>query len=175
MLEAIKEFWKALEPKVNRAIAERTRNCVRRERYDVTAPPDGSKIGVKPPYGVEIFLPYAPAVANAQVGQTVIVEWRGSLSTGIAVSYGDGLIKGATIPIVISTAWNGSGPYTQNISVPGMNADYAPIPYLVMPNSGQSAAMAAFKSIVAISPGENAVTVFSDSPTTTNINVLLKL
>lgn len=175
MLEVIKEFWKSLEPKVIKAISERTRNCVRRERYDVATPPDGEKIGVKPPYGTEIFLPYTATVINAQTGQAVIVEWRGSLSTGTVVAFGDGVIRQATVEVTVSTAWEGSGPYTQTIAVPGMNQSFAPTFLLTVPESGQADAISAFKSIGAVVAGENSVTVFADNPTTTSINILLKI
>lgn len=175
MLEAIKDFWKSLEPKVNRTIAERTRNCVRRERYDVTTPPNGQKIGVTPPYGTEIFLPYAPTVAQAQIGQAVVVEWRGSLSTGVAVSFGDGIVGFADFPITIGTSWEGSGPYTQTISAPGMRVGLIPIPSLIVPSSGQSAAITAFKSIVAVQANNNSVTIYADTPTSASIDVSLKI
>ena len=175
MLEALKEFWNAISPKVRQAIKEMTMNCIRRERYDVTTPPDGEKIGVKPPYGGEIFLPYAPTVAGATVGQTVLVEWRGSLSTGIATAFGDGIIKSGRFTVTVSTAWSGTGPYSQNISVPGMSGNYNPTPSLVMPETGQEDAMAAFRKIVAVVASDNQVTIFADEPTTTNISVLLKI
>lgn len=175
MLAEVQEFWNSLMPKISKAIAEKTGNCVRRDRFDVSTAPNGEKIGVRQPYGSEIFLPYGPTVAGAAVGQSVIVEWRGSLSTGIVTSYGDGIIKSGVLTANLGTTWSGNGPYTQNVSVPGMSPKFTPEPLLQMPTSGQSAAISAFENIVAVEAGTNSVTVYAKAQTTTAITLLLKL
>lgn len=90
MLEGISEFWKALKPKVEEIIKVKGHNCLRVERFDVVASPDGSKIGVRQPFGTTISIPYCAEVADAKVGDTVLVLWWGSLSTAKAWCYGDG-------------------------------------------------------------------------------------
>ena len=91
MLSDAEAFWEAIRPRVDAEIKRLTANAVRRERYDVTTAPNGTVIGVKVPFGrQEIFIPYSTLVANAAVGDTVLVEWRGTLSNAIAMSFGDG-------------------------------------------------------------------------------------
>ena len=91
MLNDALAFWNAIRPKVDERIRELTQNVVRRERFSVSTPPDGTKIGVKQPFGkTEIFVPYTEKVQSAQIGDTVLVEWRGTLSTALAVTFGDG-------------------------------------------------------------------------------------
>lgn len=92
MLNDAMAFWKALEPKVREVVRDMTENVVREERFEVVTPPDGEKIGLKQPFGRTIYIPYAPAVANAAEKDTVLVRWRGnSLSTALAYAFGDGL------------------------------------------------------------------------------------
>lgn len=95
MLEEALSFWNAIKGKVREAIREDTRNAVRMERYDVTTAPNGTKIGVSQPFGDEIFVPYSAEVANAQVGDTVLLVWWNSLSTAKAYYFGDGYNGGA--------------------------------------------------------------------------------
>jgi hypothetical protein len=91
MLQDAASFAEALRPLIVKIVDERCRNVLRAERYDVVTPPDGTKIGVRQPYGRnEIFLPYTQAVANAQEGDAVLVLWRGSLSTGKVWCMGSG-------------------------------------------------------------------------------------
>ena len=90
MLEEALSFWNAIKGKVREAIREDTRNVVRMERYDVTTAPNGTKIGVSQPFGDEIFVPYSAEVANAQVGDTVLLVWWNSLSTAKAYYFGEG-------------------------------------------------------------------------------------
>ena len=91
MLSDAEAFWNAIKPRVDEEIKRLTANAVRRERYDVVTAPNGTTIGVKVPFGrQEISIPYSSRVASAEVGDTVLVEWRGTLSNAIAVSFGDG-------------------------------------------------------------------------------------
>lgn len=90
MLETSAALKHALEPLIAQIVDERMRNALRVERYDVVTPPNGSVIGVKQPFGHEIFLPYCAEVASAAEGDTVLVLWRGSLSTAKAWCFGSG-------------------------------------------------------------------------------------
>ena len=90
MNDQIKELWKVLERKVSQAVKERTQNCLRVERFDVTTAPNGSRIGVKQPFGKAILIPYSEEVSSAKVGDTVLVLWWGSLSTAKAWCFGNG-------------------------------------------------------------------------------------
>lgn len=91
-------FWNALKVKVKTLIQQDTFNCMRMERYDVTTAPNGTKIGVTlPEGGQEILIPYADSVAKAVVGDTVMVGWRGSMSTARAMWFGRGFDGGARL------------------------------------------------------------------------------
>lgn len=81
-----------IKTKCSQLISEKTQNCLRCERYDVTTAPNGTVIGVTQPYGTtELKIPYTQEVANAKVGDTVMVFWWGSLSTAKAWCYGNGV------------------------------------------------------------------------------------
>lgn len=85
------EFWEAIAGKVKQTARNMMEKSLQCERYDVTTAPDGSKIGVKQPFGTrEIFIPYSAEVANAKVGDTVLVMWWNSLSTAKAWYFGSG-------------------------------------------------------------------------------------
>lgn len=85
------EFWEAIAGKVKQTVRGMMEKSLQCERYDVTTAPDGSKIGVKQPFGTqEIFIPYSAEVADAKVGDTVLVMWWNSLSTAKAWYYGSG-------------------------------------------------------------------------------------
>ena len=90
MLETSAALKHALEPLIAKVVDERMRNALRVERYDVVTPPNGSVIGVKQPFGHEIFLPYCAEVSAAEEGDTVLVLWRGSLSTAKVWCFGSG-------------------------------------------------------------------------------------
>lgn len=90
MLELTSEFAKALRPLIEKIVDERCRNVLRAERYDVSTAADGTVMGVKVPYGSEIFLPYTAEVASAGVGDSVLVLWRGTLSNGKVWCFGNG-------------------------------------------------------------------------------------
>lgn len=91
MLQEAANFAEAVRPLIEKIVDERCRNVLRAERFDVTTPADGSKMGVRQPYGKrEIFLPYTQAVANAQEGDAVLVLWRGTLSNGKVWTFGSG-------------------------------------------------------------------------------------
>ena len=86
-------FWNALAEKVKALIKQETSNCLKCARYDVTTAPDGTKIGVTLPFGTtEIQIPYSQEVSSAQVGDTVMVVWYGSLSTAKAYYFGNGFV-----------------------------------------------------------------------------------
>lgn len=90
--EALK-IWNALKPMVGRLIDERTRSCVRARKMLVTTAPDGSVIGVKHPYGDEVFIPYSSALGSVSAGDAVWVWIYGNnASTMIAMATGDGQI-----------------------------------------------------------------------------------
>ena len=94
-------FWNALKVKVKSLIQQDTFNCLRMERYDVTTAPNGTTIGVTMPEGgKEIKIPYSKDVANASIGDTVMVGWRGSMSTARAMWFGKGY-SGGTSPLDI--------------------------------------------------------------------------
>lgn len=85
------EFWEAIAGKVKQTARNMMEKSLQCERYDVTTAPDGSKIGVKQPFGTqEIFIPYSAEVADAKVGDTVLVMWWNSLSTAKAWYFGSG-------------------------------------------------------------------------------------
>lgn len=90
MLNDVSEFARALEPLIRKIVDERTKNALRVERYEVSTDPDGSVMGVRQPFGTEIFLPYSQQVANATEGDSVLVLWRGSMSTAKVWCFGDG-------------------------------------------------------------------------------------
>ena len=91
MLQESAELRAALEPIIQKIVDERMKNALRVERYDVVTSGDGTKMGVRQPFGTqEIFLPYSQTVANAQAGDPVLVLWRGTLSTGKVWCFGSG-------------------------------------------------------------------------------------
>lgn len=91
MLGDALEFWEAIAGKVKQTVRGMMEKSLQCERYDVTTAPDGSKIGVKQPFGSrEIFIPYSAEVADAKVGDTVLVMWWHSLSTAKAWYFGSG-------------------------------------------------------------------------------------
>lgn len=91
MLREALEFWEAIAGKVKQTVRGMMEKSLQCERYDVTTAPDGSKIGVKQPFGSrEIFIPYSAEVADAKVGDTVLVMWWNSLSTAKAWYFGSG-------------------------------------------------------------------------------------
>ena len=91
MLQDAASFAEAVRPLIEKLVKEQTRNVLRADRFDVVTPADGSKMGVRQPFGKrEIFLPYTQAVANAQEGDAVLVLWRGSLSNGKVWCFGAG-------------------------------------------------------------------------------------
>lgn len=88
--EALK-IWEAILPMVDKEIADRTASCVRGKKMIVTEEPDGDVIGVREPFGNTIHIPYISTLSDAQVGDTVWVQWYfNNASTMHAVSFGDG-------------------------------------------------------------------------------------
>lgn len=91
MLNEAKSFWDAISGKVKQLIRSETQNVMRCERYDVTTAPDGSKIGVTKAYGShELMLPYSADVADAVVGDPVLVVWWNSMSNAKVYYHADG-------------------------------------------------------------------------------------
>lgn len=91
MQREVLEFWEAIAGKVKQTVRGMMEKSLQCERYDVMTAPDGSKIGVKQPFGSrEIFIPYSAEVADAKVGDTVLVMWWNSLSTAKAWYFGSG-------------------------------------------------------------------------------------
>lgn len=91
MLRDAADFAEVLRPLIEKLVKEKTQNVLRADRFDVVTPADGSKMGVRQPYGDrQIFLPYTQEVANAQEGDAVLVLWRGSLSNGKVWCFGNG-------------------------------------------------------------------------------------
>ncbi len=102
-------FWDAIKGKCGKLCKELMRKSLQCERYDVTTAPNGTKIGVKLPYGnTELHIPYSAEVSTAKVGDTVLVIWWGSLSTAKAWYFGSGpsgKSNGAELPVG-SLYWN---------------------------------------------------------------------
>lgn len=125
MLKEAESFWSAIAGKVKSLIKSETQNTFRCERYDVTTAPSGGKIGVTLPMGdSEIFIPHSDEVANATVGDTVLVVWWGSMSNAKAYYFGNGYEGGAGGPqlgsITTSTTWTTqTNDYTQTVTVSG--------------------------------------------------------
>lgn len=128
MIAEAKAFWDAIAGKVKSLIRTETENAMRMQRYDVTTAPNGTVMGVTQPFGsTEIFLPYSQEVANAMVGDTVLVAWWGSMSNARVYYYakgydgGGGGDDGPKIGSVTLTAanWTGNSPYTQTVTVSG--------------------------------------------------------
>lgn len=91
MLTEAQSFWEAIKNKVLQICRAETKNTLRVERYTVTTAPNGTRIGVTLPYGTtELMLPYSNEVANATVGDTVLVVWWGSMSNAKVYYFGDG-------------------------------------------------------------------------------------
>lgn len=90
MLENAAALKAALAPLIEKIVDERCRNALRAERYDVSTAGNGTVMGVRQPYGKEIFLPYCSEVAGAEEGDSVLVIWRGSLSNGKVWCFADG-------------------------------------------------------------------------------------
>lgn len=90
MLGEVNEFAKALEPLIRRVVLELTQNALRVERYEVSTEAANGVMGVRQPFGSEIFLPYSDEVKNAQEGDSVLVLWHGKLSTAKVWCFGNG-------------------------------------------------------------------------------------
>lgn len=91
MLKDAEQFKKIMTGLIRRVVKEDFSNVLRVERYDVTTAPADGKMGVTQPFGgTELMLPYSEQVATAQVGDAVLVLWRGSLSTAKVWCFGDG-------------------------------------------------------------------------------------
>lgn len=93
MIQGAEALWKALQAKIKALIRNETSNCMRVARYEVTSTASGGRIGVQLPYGdKEIFLPYSEQVADAAVGDTVLVMWYESMSNAKIVAFGNGFV-----------------------------------------------------------------------------------
>ena len=91
MLSEAQQFWDAISGKIKQLIKSETQSTMQCERYEVTTAPDGTKIGVTLPLGSnEIFLPYSAEVADATVGDPVLVVWWRSMSNAKVYYFADG-------------------------------------------------------------------------------------
>ena len=91
MLTEAQSFWEAIKNKVLQICRAETKNTLRMERYTVTTAPDGAVIGVTLPYGTtELMLPYSKEVAEASVGDVVLVAWWGSMSNAKVYYFANG-------------------------------------------------------------------------------------
>lgn len=91
MLSEAQQFWDAISGKVKQLIRSETQSAMRCERYEVTTAPDGTKVGVTLPMGDnEIFLPYSAEVADADVGDPVLVVWWHSMSNAKVYYFANG-------------------------------------------------------------------------------------
>lgn len=98
MIAEAKAFWDAIAGKVKSLIRTETENAMRMQRYDVTTAPNGTVMGVTQPFGsTEIFLPYSQEVANAMVGDTVLVAWWGSMSNARVYYFAKGYDGAQTV------------------------------------------------------------------------------
>lgn len=108
MIQSALDFWNAIKGKIQQLIEELSQNCLRIERYDVSAAPSNGKIGVKQPFGKEIFIKYNNSAQNVQVGDTVYVIWWHSMSNATAW-YFDG--SDSPTPPPTPTEWQTVEPY----------------------------------------------------------------
>lgn len=91
MLTEAQRFWDAIKSKVLQICRAETKNTLRMERYTVTTAPDGSVVGVTLPFGTtELMLPYSKEVAEASVGDVVLVAWWGSMSNAKVYYFANG-------------------------------------------------------------------------------------
>lgn len=91
MLSEAQRFWDAIAGKVRRTAQDESKNALRMERYSVTTAPNGTTIGVTLPLGSkELSLPYSSDVSSANVGDTVLVAWWGSMSNAKVYYFADG-------------------------------------------------------------------------------------
>lgn len=121
MIQDALDFWKSIQGKVRQAVTSMMTKAMQCERYDVTTAPNGTVIGVtKPLGGDEIFLKYSNEVANAVVGDTVLVVWWGSLSNARVWCYGSGLKMDDTskLPLAGGTV-TGNLEVKKNLTVDG--------------------------------------------------------
>lgn len=103
MLSEAQSFWEAISGKVKQLINSETENTYRCARYEVTTAPNGSVMGVTLPMGNnELKLPYSNEVADAEVGDPVMVVWWRSMSNAKVCYYADGY-RGASSPAVTFT------------------------------------------------------------------------
>lgn len=122
MLQDAASFAEAVRPLIEKLVKEQTRNVLRADRFDVVTPANGSKMGVRQPFGKrEIFLPYTQEVANAQEGDAVLVLWRGSLSNGKVWAFGGGPVGSEGGGEVGGLPTGGN---TGDILMKASNADY---------------------------------------------------
>lgn len=116
MLKEAMQFWDAIAGKVKQLIRSETQNAFRCERYEVSTAANGSVVGVHKPYGSkELFLPYSAEVADAAVGDPVLVVWWGSMSNAKVYYLADGF-KGY------------AGSDNRVLSVDGKTGDVAVLP-----------------------------------------------
>lgn len=74
-------------------VGESTKDCVKRKKVTVTAVNHPNTLGnpvisVQEPFGTPFEVPFAPALVNVQVGDTVWIEWVYGFSNACAVNSG---------------------------------------------------------------------------------------
>lgn len=177
MDSGVLNFWDNLRGKVAESIEERTRNCIRRGRFEVVTAPDGQTMGVKQPYGNTVYLPYSPNMAGAQPGDAVYAQWSKSLSSGFIYAYGDGMSRSTVLsPVTVGTAWTETGGiYVQTVAVQGMKSTYYPTAGVLLDGTNGAAKIEAWNKIQRIETLENALKVYTAEQTTTPIEIILKL
>lgn len=128
MLDEAKKFWDSISGRIKGLIQDETKSALRLERYDVTTAPNGTKMGVTKPFGsTELMLPYSTEVANAKVGDPVLVGWWGSMSNARVYYFAKGY-NGADYPIYNSVTDLG---FTSGAAATTINAVF-----LAMPGDG---------------------------------------
>lgn len=125
MLDEAKKFWDSISGRIKGLIQDETKSALRLERYDVTTAPNGTKMGVTKPFGsTELMLPYSTEVANAKVGDPVLVGWWGSMSNARVYYFAKGY-NGSGYSIYRSVTELG---FTSGAAATTINAVYSAMP-----------------------------------------------
>ena len=92
-------IWESLKPAIDKEIEKKTAGMVQRRKMKVSTAPSLSTglIGVKEPFGDEIFIPFVGNLATATVGTPVWVEFSYGANNYIAVGYASLTNKDVTI------------------------------------------------------------------------------
>ena len=92
-------IWESLKPAIDKEIEKKTAGMVQRRKMKVSTAPSLSTglIGVKEPFGDEIFIPFVGNLATATVGKPVWVEFSYGANNYIAIGYASLTDKDVTI------------------------------------------------------------------------------